>query len=438
MTNLRTQSLIALAVIGVTATHANAQSDYYSRDKYEAVTDRQQPDFDPDPVRLGAFVVSSDATVGVFATDNVFATNDNPGSEAKESDAVVEVSAGGRARTDWNNHEFGLRGRIGRSEFLDFSDESFTDLSIGTFGRLDARRDIQLTADLGHSRSVESRANYASGSVLDAPIDTSETSLRLGADYLNDRVRWSNGLRFSQRDFEDGSVRGTDAVFEQDFRDVEIMDFTSRLSYAISPNVAVYGQGTVRQRDYDSDQIVFDPVANMNVARSRDSDGYTLAAGVNFETTNLLRGDVAVGFLSEDQKDEAFEDVEGLSLDGRVEWFPSRLTTVTFDAGRRVADNGLISSPNTLQTRYGVNVDHEFSRQIIGRVFANRLLEDFQATDREDELTRLGTGVTYKLNKRVHVTGSFQNVNRDASGQIAGFDPGFSANEVGISLSFFP
>lgn len=430
--------MIALAVIGVTATHANAQSDYYSRDKYEAVTDRQQPDFDPDAVRLGAFVVSSDATIGVFATDNVFATNDDSGSAEKESDAVIEATAGGRARTDWNNHEFGLRGRVGRSEFLDFSDESFTDVSIGTFGRLDARRDIQLTADLGHSRSVEARANYASGSLLDAPIETSQTSLRLGANYLNDRVRWSNGLRFTQRDFDDGSLRGTGTVFEQDFRDAQIVDLTSRLSYAISPNVAVYGQGTVRQRDYDSDQIVFDPVSNTNVVRSRDSDGYTLAAGLNFETTNLLRGDVAVGFLSEDQKDEAFEDVDGLSVDGRVEWFPSRLTTVTFDAGRRVADNGLISSPNTLQTRYGVTADHEFSRQIIGRVFANRLQDDFQGTDREDELTRLGARVTYKLNKRVHVTGSFQNVNRDGNGQISGFDPSFSANEVGLSLSFFP
>ena len=55
------------------------------------------------------------------------------------------------------------------------------------------------------------------------------------------------------------------------------------------------------------------------ITRSRDSSGYTVAAGVDFELMTLIRGDIAVGYLSEDKKDNYFKDVDGLSVDGRME-----------------------------------------------------------------------------------------------------------------------
>ena len=438
MLSLKTQSIIAVAVFGLTAGYADAQSDFYSRDKYEAVKDRRQAEFDPDPVRLGAFVVNSDATIGVATTDNVFASNGNTPEEAEESDVIYGGSAGARARTDWTNHEIALRGRISHTEFSDFSDESFTDVTVGASGRLDVSRELNIRADVDHINSVQSRANYADGGRLDAPIDTNRTSFAVSANYLNDRFQWNNTLRLTEAEFENGLFRDTNTVLEQDFRNNQRTELSSRIAYAISPNIAVYGLGTASQTEFDKDQTVFDPETNTNVARSRDSDGYTVAVGVDFETNNLVRGDIAVGFFSEDKKDEAFEDVDGLSVDGRAQWFPSRLTTVTFNAGRSVVDNGLVDSPSTVQTRFGVEVDHEFSRQVIGTVFGNIAQDEYQEITREDELTRIGAGVTYKLNKRVHFTGSLQNVNRDVSGIDPGFDPSFSANEIGFSISFFP
>ena len=438
MKTLRTQSVVAIAVLGLTAGYADAQSNFYNRDKYEAVKDRSQPDFDPEAIRVGTFIVNSDVTIGAAATDNVFATNGNTPADAEESDIIYGGSAGARARTDWSNHEVGLRGRVSRTEFSDFSDESFTDIDLGANGRLDVSRDFDFRGDVAYSNSVQSRADFADGGQLDSPIERTRTSVSVSANYLNDRFQWNNSVRLSETDYENGVFRGTNTVFEQDFRNNQRTDLTSRLSYAISPNVAVFGQGTVSQTDHDSDQTAFDSTTNMTVTRSRDSEGYTVAAGVNFETNNLIRGDIAVGFFSEDKEDDAFEDVDGLSVDARAEWFPSRLTTVTFTGGRSVVDNGLIESPSTLQTRFGANVDHEFSRQVVGSVYANFVQDDYQEIAREDDFTRIGAEVRYKLNKRIHITGNVQNVNRDVSGVTAGFDPGFSANEIGFGISFYP
>ncbi len=433
MTKLRNLSLMTVAAIGLMAATANAQSDLYSRDKYEAVEDRKQPDFDAEPVRLGTFLVDSALEVGVGATDNVFASDGD-----EESDTILNLGVEAKARTDWSNHEIGLRGRLGRSEYSDFSDESFTDLDVGASGRLDVSRQINLGAEVTYKDSVQPRANYADGSLLDRPVEFNRTSLQLSANYGNDRIRLTNSLRLSQADFDDGTFRDSNTLLEQDFRDNEDLSFTSRLSYAISPNVAVFGQGSGHKTEYDTEQEIFNPATMMTETRTRDTEGYTIAGGVNFETNNLLRGDIAVGFFSEDKKDENFEDVDGLSVDGRVQWFPSRLTTVEATAGRRVADNGIINSPSTLQTTFGANVDHEFSRQIIGSLFGSLTQEDFQEIDRTDDYTRFGAGVTYKLNKRVHLTGTVQNINRDASGTLNAFDPSFSANEIGVALKFFP
>ena len=436
MKNLRNTTLLAVAAFGLVATHANAQSDFYSRDKYESVADRVQPDFDPEPIRLGTFVVKSDLTLGVEGTDNVLASNGNDPADPEESDTIFSAEIGANARTDWSVHQISLRGRLGQNEYSDFSEESFTDVNLGAGGRLDVSRDLSLSADIGYRDSVQPRANYANGSELASPIEFNRTTFTLGANYQNDRFQWNNSLRLTEADFDNGFNRITNMPFNQDFRDNQNLNLTSRLSYAVSPNVAVFGQGSVSQADYDSDQTFVEE--GVPVTRTRDSDGYTVAAGVNFETTNLLRGDVAVGFFSEDKKDERFEDVDGLSVDGSVEWFPSRLTTVEFTAGRRVIDNGLIDSPSTLQTSYGANVDHEFSRQVVGSLFGFIAEDDYQEIDRTDDNTRLGAALTYKLNKRVHLTGTVQNVERDVSQAANLFDPSFSANEIGIRLSFFP
>lgn len=429
----RNTSLLVIATLSVAGVNANAQDDFYNRSKYEGVTERAQPEFDPELVRLGTFLVDSSATVGAAAVDNVFAdTND------EESDTVLSGVLDVDARTDWSVHEIGLRGRLERQEYSDFSDESFDDIDIGASGRLDVSRQFSLTGDVSYRDSVQSRANYVNGAQLDGPIDFTRTQAQVSADYKNQRVRWTNALRWTTSDYDDGLFRDTNTVLEQDFRDNDNLNFTSRASYAISPNVAVFGQGTLTQTEYDNAQIVIDPVTLVATQRVRDSDGYIVAGGVDFETGNLMRGDIAVGFFSEDKKDAAFEDVDGLSIDANVQWFPTQLTTVSLSAGRSVVDNGLLQSPSTVQTELGAGVDHEFSRQIIGSVFANFREDDYQEVARKDDYVNAGLGVLYRMNKNVHLNGYVQHVERDAAVTANAFDPSFSANEIGISVSIFP
>ncbi len=82
------------------------------------------------------------------------------------------------------------------------------------------------------------------------------------------------------------------------------------------PDVAVFVQGRRSELDY----------SNSN----RDGSRTTVDVGVNFELAAPFRGEIAVGSFQDER--DSFADTEGLNIAANVQWFPTQLTTVTFEA----------------------------------------------------------------------------------------------------------
>ncbi|MGH1421781.1 MAG: outer membrane beta-barrel protein [Hyphomonas sp.] len=428
MTQLKRMSLVSVAVCGLMASTAVAQDgDFYSRDKYEAVMDRSQPKFDPEPVRLGAFLVDSSLQAGVTATDNALASSTN-----EESDIVVRVGGAASMRTNWAVHEIAADVSAFRNEYMDLSDESSNDLRARLRGRLDATREVSLNGSVFAEDRAEPRTALSDSIGLDRPVEFTRVGFTVGANYINDRVRWENEAGWSESNYKDGKRVGTNINVDQDFRDRSEMMARTRLSYAVTPDLAVYGQATGRDLQYDQAQLLGGDL------RKRDSQGYTVAAGIDFELTSLVRGDVNVGFMNENKDDPFFEDVDGLSVDGRMQWFPTRLTTVGFNASRRVVDVGVVQSPSAVQTSLGARVDHELRRNIVLSAYGNLQDYDFEEIDRTDEVVDLGVSATYKMNKRVHFETFARHMERDGSGvDSLAFDT-FEVNQLGVGIKIYP
>ncbi|MAN47446.1 MAG: hypothetical protein CMF04_14755 [Hyphomonas sp.] len=415
------------AMITAVAGTAVAQSgDYYSRNKYEAVSERRQPQYDPEPIRLGAFLVNSNLNASVAYTNNALGTSSN-----EESDVIARIGADVSARTNWNVHEIGLDVSAARDEYQDFSKRSANDISARLRGRLDVTRELSL----GAAAFVQERADQVSDpsnvAGLLKPIVYTRTGAEVSANYTNDRVRWRNTASVSETDYDDAQT-ADGVTLDQDFRDNTTTQFYSRLSYAISPNVAVYGQGSVNERDYDN-EVVID-----GLPRSRDSKGYTVSVGTDFELSTLVRGDVSVGYLNEEKDDPFFDDVSGLAVDARVQWFPSRLTTVTFTGGRRSEDSGIRNAPSSVRSNLGARVDHELYRNVILSAEADYSTYDFEEVDRSDDVIDLGLMGTYKMNKRVHLNAFYRHVDRDRSGTFFAGDESFTADVIGLGIRLYP
>lgn len=431
MNHLKSLCLLTVAgsslIAGTAAAQGQGADNYYSRNKYEAVKDRQQPAFDPEPIRLGTFLVNATGLVGVTSNSNVYAQDNN-----EESDIIVRIGGEVVGRTNWAVHEIGFDVSAYQNEYMDLSDESAPTLHAGLRGRVDVTRDFSFGGRVFADKAVEQRYEPAGLGGLEEPIDYTIVGGEVSADYTNDRIRWNNAVGVTSYDYEDGRIIGSGAEADQDFRDRDNTYARTRLSYAISPDLAVYGQGTVHDESYGSTQLVG------GLPRKRDSEGYTVAAGVDFELQSLIRGDVAVGYLSEDKKDDYFADVDGLSLDARIQWFPSRLTTFTFLGSRRVADTGVFESPSALATTYRAEVDHELRRNLILSAHAGFTDYDYQEIDRADEMSNIGVAAKYKMNKRVHVDVFARHLSWDSSGGDVAFVPSYGINLIGVELRFHP
>lgn len=416
--------VLAAAIAG--SAYAQEGQDYFNREKYEAVTDRYQPEFDPEPVRLGAFVVNPQLNAGLHHTSNVFGSNSN-----EESDVIARIGVDVRARTNWSVHEVSMDLSAAHDEYQDFDQQSATNLRANLGGRLDVTRELSLGGNVYREERTDQYFDPSNAAGLGSPIEYSVTGVGVRADYTNGRIRWRNSANFSETDYDDAETVAGVPV-DQDFRDRSDTRLMSRLSYAISPNLAVFGQGEFEDYEYDQATLIG------GQPRSRDYNVTTFSVGADFELEALVRGDIAIGHLENEKDDSTFEDVSGLAVDASMQWFPTRLTTVGFSAGRRVIDTGVLTSPSAVSSNYGARVDHELLRNVILSGYVNFWNYDFEEIDREDDVVELRAAVTYKLNKRVHANAYVGRVTRDRTGTGLTGDQDLETTLVGIGLSVFP
>ena len=424
MTSHRMNLLVAGSFLATSfgVAHAQQNVDFFQRDRYENVRDRYQEAFDPEPVRAGSFLVISDLLLGLEADDNVFAADAD-----EESDIIAVLAPSIDLRSDWSRHELGGSLQVRHREYTDIGSESATDVRGEIRGGLDVTSDFDVTGFVFAADEVEPRRSAFNRDVFAEPINFQTLGTSGVARLTRDRLRAEATYQYVDFQYDDVDLIGGGSE-ELGERDYSRQSLRGRVSYAVSPDFAVFGQAEINQREYDETVTV-----NLQ-QESRDSEGYNLQVGANFELQRLLRGDVAIGFLEDDVDSDAFVDSDGLSLEAEVEWFPTRLTTVTFEAERAVNDSGLIFASGVTTTRYGARVDHELYRNILlfgSARFSQEAYDDF---NRDDDAFDLSFGGTYKLNKRVHIDAYFERFDLDSTVDLEDFEQ----NVIGLALRLYP
>lgn len=422
-------AMAATAFSSAGAQARDNQSEFFQRDRYEAVQERYQEAFDPEPVRLGSLIVNSELAIGAEYDDNVFAADSaNTGAGIdEETDVIVRIAPTVDIRSDMTRHAFGARVQVDHREYSDLGSESATNLRGELRGRVDVSRSFDIEGTVFASDEVEGRRDANNQAIFAEPVSFQTTGARAVARFTRDRVRLRAIYQTSQFSYDDVPLIAG-GEFDLSERDYDSQFLRARAAYAMSPDVALFVQGELNQRDYDQDILI------NGTLESRDSEGFAAQVGVNFELPVLIRGDIAVGILEDDVDSDEIADVDGLSLDANVQWFPTRLTTVTFDASRRITDAGLVSAGSATAQDLGVRVDHELFRNILLFGQAGFGQREFEANDRTDDLLDGRIGATYKLNKRVHLDGYVQHFSRDSN--FTGND--FDQNLVGVALRLFP
>ena len=274
--------------------------------------------------------------------------------------------------------------------------------------------------DYGHYVLPRSAAN--NGVISKRRIGYDYTALNAQLSHTFNRLRLSGRADYQIYGYENGRTAGGALVFEKD-QNRKVATFTGRAEYALSPDTAIFVAGVYNDRQYDLNPPL--------VLYTRNSTGYDVGGGVNFDFSHLLRGEIQVGYLNQTFKSPLFRPISGLSAKGQLEWFPTQLTTVTATALRTVGDSGIINSAGYVTTVGGVQVDHELLRNVILTGNASVGHDQYYGVSRNDDHWGVGASANWLVTRRLGLTLAYGHSNQRSSGAQKG--PSFSDNRASLS-----
>ncbi len=364
---------------------AKAQSEF-ARDRNVAVTDRIPAGYEPLGLRAGAFNVAPKLDITLEKNDNIYYQELN-----RTGDAIVGLAPSVLIKSDWGRHElkFGLNADYSAYEKHSSENTLFWDASAA--GRLDIHGFSYAYAGADYSQNYEPRYDPSFPTSAAHPIKYDVTQADIGIVAEGNRLKFTgqaNWAYFNYFDVKD--ING--ATIDQDARDYTWLYYEGRADYAISPATSVYFVYNGNTRTY-------------RLGNDRDSRGYDMDLGADFDITNLMRGSVQFGYL--EQHYTAFPTTKAPSFAGNIQYFPTQLTTLSFKAARTVQETPQLGASGFVSSEYMATIDHELLRTLVLSASFDTFGDDYHGVNRHDTRSILYFGAKYLISRNIYLRGGY-------------------------------
>ncbi|MEK9968509.1 MAG: outer membrane beta-barrel protein [Ferrovibrio sp.] len=380
----------------------------------ETVLSRRRPDYDPVGVRVGGFMLYPELGVQESYNSNVFATTSN-----EKSDFITAITPSLDLRSNWNNHALNLHADSSVVRYWDYDRENYTDYTLSADGRVDVLRDLRLFGGAGYQIRHEPRSSPDNQSGTE-PTEYSVAATNLGVEKEFNRL--SLRLDGKAERYEYDNVRNSSgAVIDQSGRDRDQYEVGLKAGYEIAPLRKVYLMTKYNTREYDK----------LTGGFNRDSDGYLIGAGTQYDLTGLIFLDAYAGYRRQDYSDTRLSQIDGWASGIKVTWNVTRLTTITATLDRDIQETTQSNSPGYFQTRSELRADHELLRNLILTASVGYQNDDFEGISRDDDYYLAGLGAKYLINRNFTLSGGYSYRTRESN--VAGSD--FDENVVMLRLS---
>ncbi len=380
-------------------------------------------------IRLNSFYVFPVLEFGIGHDDNVFRLPEENGRttgafvDGPVSDTIVTTVASVTVNSDWNRHSLDGKAIIELGKFDEFGGEDYSNYDLGVSGQLDVKRGSYVTGKAGLRRKDEDRS-----SVEDREVETGSTAqeifgveptefsaqyIGVGFEYSPARLGLAFDLDHKTLDYDD--VTNTfDANVDNDDRDRSLFDARLRLSYEVMPKRSIYVEGSFDNIDYDRQ------LDNNGIERS--SSGFKTAVGINLDLSNLLLGDVYVGYLERDYDSPAQIDINNNAIGANLKWFPSRLTSVSLGLNQSIEESTEASVSGYLSTKSRLGIKHELKRNIIISIdfdyTKNEFTQNVPGQKELEEITGYSLGGTFLISRLLSTSLKFRHESRDSDIEI--------------------
>jgi hypothetical protein len=393
----------------------------------ETVTNRPRPELDRLGVHAGGLFIYPRLGLQEFYNDNIFATD-----SGEEDDFITLISPRVDVASDWTKHAFNLYGKAAIGRHADQTDEDFEDFSVGTNGRLDIIQRANLRGGVSYDRLHEGRGSpddvrRRGGSPAVEPSLFDVGSAFLTYQQWLGRFLLESGGEVDRLGYDNVS-RENGEIINNDVRDRTMIAGNLKIGYEFMPGYTAFARGRIDYRRYDN-LCCGGALSQFD----RDSEGYLIEVGTDFDVTAVLFGDVAIGYRSQDYDDPSFDTIGDVAGRGSLTWNPTGLTTVSALITRgEVIETTLSGSAAIFETEGRVTVDHELLRNLLLRAAVSVSDEDYEDIDRSDTYVRAGFGAKYLMNRYIQLDLSYDYLSLGSD--VQGGD--FTSNTVFLGALF--
>lgn len=332
--------------------------------------------------------------------------DDNPTRSPADpkSSAVVALRGTLDARRQMGPAELAFDAAVEQEWVASASGEDVLTANAGLRGAVYAGNQLTLRGGVGIERGAEEIGSGDNGVVTLGVLDPyagrqvfTRTPLEIGAAQDFGRFFWDAGLRAAHIEYDEAETE-SGLTIGQDFRNGWESSVEGRVGYRISEGYGFFVRGEANRRRYED--------------RTADNDGWKASAGLDFELTRILTGEVTAGWAEQTyavtgQSNSAWTYGAGLT------WFASPLLSISLDASRdfraQQTIDGLGASTTTpvLRDAVSVRADLEVMRPWLVYAGANYAQNESDDGTQDNSLTQLSLGSAYILNRYLRLNAEY-------------------------------
>ncbi len=370
-----------------------------------AVYDKQRSDYDAPGIRSGGFMFKPSVKAEGKFDSNIFATDKDATPSVDDFIAIIKPSL--KLNSNWNNNSLGFFADAAIAKYSDNGSEDYEDINVGMNGRIDITRGTNITTDLTYSKGHEDRGSVDAIGSAASPTDFSLLKAAVGFKRDEGKVSFAVKGDFSKQDFDNAALIGG-GNRRNDGRDRETVNGSVRLGYHMTDEYEAFTKFTVTKVNYTNPP-------NKGTAR-RDSDGYDIVGGAAFKVSGTAEGEVFVGYVKRDFDSANYGDVSDFKFGASLLWAPTGLTSARVAVDRNVVETTLrsansagvtVAAAGILSTLYSIDLQHELQRNLLLNAKASYTKMDFVNTVRSDDMTSLGLGAKYLMNRNFSVNANY-------------------------------
>jgi hypothetical protein len=339
-----------------------------------------------------------------------------------------------RIASQWVRHELDIYGGGEFFEYTDTPTENITNWNFGGNGRVDIYNGVDFIADASFQVLHEPRTDPDINAVPLFPARPNLYKRGLvdwALEYHPYHFSFSAGGSFQRLDYDPTKLVGGTLFSNRDRNSTLVSGFVSA-GYEFSPGYAAFIRGSYNSRSFDT------PVNRDLIDET--STGFAIDGGLDMRVTNLITGNVYVGYLQQDYK-HGLGNVSGFDYGAKLTWTPDELWIVTIDASRTINNTVVNSAVAEDDSSIKVTADLNVRPYLIVEGQVYYLNTDFSdpshlsLSNRNDNYVGFGLSAKYLINEYMAVRAGYNYESRSSNAlPILGLKQDFTDNQFHVAL----